>query len=66
MANKMMVQNMFKKDGFYKTPDGKTYKIVVTEVWNLRAFEIVNGKMTGPMVKIHPESDLAKSLVEVE
>ena len=66
MANKMMIQHMFKKDGFYKGSDGKTYKIVVSEVWNLRAFEIANGKMTGPMVKIHPESDLAKSLVEVE
>jgi len=61
-----MIQHMFKKDGFYKAPDGKVYKIVVSEIWNLRAFEIQNGKMTGPMVKIHPESDLAKSLVEVE
>ena len=65
MANTMMVQHLFKKDGFYKAPGGKVYKIVVSEVWNLRAFEIVGGKMTGPMVKIHPESDLAKSLVEV-
>jgi hypothetical protein len=61
-----MIQHIFKKDGFYKGADGKTYKIVTSEVWNLRAFEIVNGKMTGPMVKIHPESDLAKSLVEVQ
>jgi len=60
-----MIQHMFKKDGFYKAADGKVYKIVVSEIWNLRAFEIQNGKMTGPMVKIHPESDLAKSLVEV-
>ena len=66
MANTTMIQHMFKKDGFYKAPDGKLYKIVVSEVWNLRAFEIQNGKMTGPMVKIHPESDLAKSLVEVD
>ncbi|MCL2409432.1 MAG: hypothetical protein FWC96_07440 [Oscillospiraceae bacterium] len=66
MANTIMIQHMFKKDGFYKAPDGKVYKIVVSEIWNLRAFEIQNGKMTGPMVKIHPESDLAKSLVEVE
>ena len=66
MANKMLVQHMFKKDCFYKTPDGKTLKIVTSEVWNLRAFEIVDGHMTGPMLKIHPESDLAKSLVEIE
>ena len=66
MANKMMVQHLFKKDGLYKTPDGKTLKVVVSEIWNLRCFEIVNGNMTGPMLKIHPESDLAKSLVEIK
>ena len=65
MANKILVQHMFKKDGLYKRPDGKTLKVVVSEVWNLRCFEIVNGKMTGPMIKIHPESDEAKALVEV-
>jgi hypothetical protein len=66
VANKMMIQHMFQKDGFYKTPDGKRLKIVTSEVWNLRAFEIADGHMTGPMLKIHPESDLAKSLVEIE
>ena len=65
MANKMMVQHMFKRDGLYKTPDGKTLKIIVSEIWNLRCFEVVDGKMIGPMLKIHPESDLAKSLIEV-
>ena len=65
MANKMMIQHMFKKDGLYKEPDGKVLKIAVAEVWNLRCFEIVNGKMTGPMIKIHPESDRAKALVQV-
>ena len=65
MANKIMVQHMFKKDGFYKEPDGKVLKVVVSEVWNLRCFEIVNGKMTGSMIKIHPESDRAKALVEI-
>ena len=65
MANKIMIQHMFKKDGFYKEPDGKVIKIVAAEVWNLRCFEIANGKMTGPMIKIHPESDRAKALVEV-
>ncbi|MCL2126051.1 MAG: hypothetical protein FWH33_08720 [Oscillospiraceae bacterium] len=65
MANKVMIQHLFKKDGLYKTPDGKTLKIIVSEVWNLRCFEVDNGRMVGPMIKIHPESDLAKSLVEV-
>ena len=65
MANKIMIQHMFKKDGLYKEPDGKVIKIVAAEVWNLRCFEIANGKMTGPMIKIHPESDRAKALVEV-
>ena len=65
MANKIMIQHSFKRDGLYKTPDGKVLKIITSEVWNLRCFEIMNGRMTGPMIKIHPESDLAKSLVEV-
>jgi hypothetical protein len=65
MANTMMVQHMFKLGGLYKAPDGKVYKVVVSEVYNLRCFEIVNGNMTGKMVKIHPASDLAKTLVEV-
>ena len=61
-----MVQHMFKKGGKYKTPEGKIYKVVVSEVYNLRCFEIVDGNMVGGMVKIHPESDLAKSLVAVK
>ena len=65
MANKLMVQHMFKKEGLYKEPDGTVLKIVTSEVWNLRCFQIVEGKMTGPMIKIHPESDRAKALVEV-
>ena len=65
MANKIMIQHMFKKDGLYKEPDGKVLKVVVSEVWNLRCFEVVGGKLTGPMIKIHPESDRAKALVEV-
>ena len=64
MANKMMIQHLFKKDGLYKEPDGTVLKVVVSEVWNLRCFEIKNGKMIGPMLKIHPESDRAKALVE--
>ena len=65
MANTMMVQHMFKRDTLYKEPDGTILKIVTSEVWNLRAFEIKDGKMTGPMLKIHPESDRAKALVEL-
>jgi len=66
MANEMMIHHMFKPNGFYKMPDGKVVKVVVSEVWNLRCFEVVDGNLTGPMLKIHPESDLAKSLVEVQ
>ena len=65
MANKMMVQHMFKRDGLYKEPDGKVLKVVTSDVWNVRFFEFANGKLVGPMVKIHPESDRAKALVEV-
>ena len=65
MANKMMVQHSFKRDSLYKAPDGRVFKIITSEVWNLRCFEFVDGALVGPMVKIHPESDLAKSLVEV-
>ena len=65
MANEMMVQHMFPLNSVYRAPDGKTYKVVCSEVYNLRCFELVEGNMTGPMVKIHPESDLAKSLVKI-
>ena len=65
MANKMLIQHMFKKEGFYKEPDGKVLKIITSEVWNLRCFEFENGRLIGPMIKIHPESDRAKALVEV-
>ena len=66
MANKLMVQHKFKLGGFYKMPDGKVIKVVVSEVYNLRCFEVQDGNLTGPMLKIHPESDLANSLVEVQ
>lgn len=66
MANTMMIQHMFKLNGLYKTPDGKILKVVCSEVYNLRCFEVVNGNLVGRMIKIHPTSDLAKSLVEVE
>jgi hypothetical protein len=62
---KIMVQHLFKVGGLYKAPDGKVYKVVLSEVYNLRCFEIADGRMTGGMVKIRPTSDLAKSLVPV-
>ncbi|MDR0906939.1 MAG: hypothetical protein LBN00_12355 [Oscillospiraceae bacterium] len=65
MANKLMVQHKFKLNGLYKTPEGKILKVVLSEVYNLRCFESVDGKLVGPMIKIHPESDLANALVEV-
>ena len=66
MANTIMIQHKFKKDGFYKAPDGKVFKIITSELWNLRCFEFADGRLIGPMVKIHPESDYAKSLVETQ
>lgn len=62
---KMMVQHLFKVGGLYQAPDGTVYKIALAEVYNIRCFEFKDGHMTGPMVKIHPLSDLAKSLKEV-
>jgi len=64
MANKLMVQHKFKLNGLYKTPEGKVLKVVLSEVYNLRCFEVVDGKLVGPMIKIHPESELADALVE--
>ena len=65
MANKLMVQHKFKRDTFYKEPNGTVLKIITSEVWNLRCFEFKDGKLIAPMIKIHPESDRAKALVEV-
>ena len=65
MANKLMVQHLFKRDAFYREPDGTVLKIITSEVWNLRCFEFKDGVLIGPMIKIHPESDRAKALVEV-
>jgi hypothetical protein len=61
-----MVQHLFKLNKLYRGPDGKTFKIVLSEVYNLRCFEIVGGSMVGPMVKIHPISDYAKKMVVVD
>ena len=66
MPNKIMVQHMFELNALYKAPDGRVLKAVVSEVYNVRFFEIKDGRMTGPMIKIHPESELAASLVKIE
>jgi hypothetical protein len=58
------VQHKFKVGGVYRAPDGRQYKIALAEVYNLRCFEMKDGQLIGPMVKIHPESELADSLVE--
>ena len=65
MFEQIMVQHLFKLNRLYKAPDGRIYKIVVSEVFNVRCFEIVDGHMVGSMIKFLPTSDFAKSLVEV-
>jgi hypothetical protein len=60
------VHHMFKVNGVYATPEGKKYKVVLSEVYNLRCFAVDDkGNMSGPMIKIHPTSDLAKTLSPV-
>lgn len=60
-----MIHHCFKPNALYREPDGKVLKVVCSEVYNLRCFEIKDGHMTGGMIKIHPQSDRAKALVEV-
>ncbi|MDR3309893.1 MAG: hypothetical protein LBS90_00910 [Oscillospiraceae bacterium] len=63
----IMVQHKFKVNGKYKTPEGKVLKVVLSEVYNLRCFELdAAGNMVGGMIKIHPESELAGKLAAVE
>jgi hypothetical protein len=62
--DRAMVQHVFKLNGMYRGPDGKLLKIVVSEVYNLRCFEIADGNMVGPMIKIHPASDYALQMTE--
>ncbi|MDR1068501.1 MAG: hypothetical protein LBL36_04570 [Clostridiales Family XIII bacterium] len=64
-AKPLRVQHKFRLNGMYRTPDGRVLKVVVCEVYNLRLFEIRDGHMTGPMLKIDPRSELANSFVEV-
>jgi hypothetical protein len=63
--NDLLIQHVFKLNSLHRAPDGRTFKIVVAEVYNLRCFEVVDGKLVGGMVKIHPGCELAQSLVEV-
>jgi len=61
----IMVQHMFKLNSLQKAPDGRIFKIVLSEVYNLRCFEVKDGNLVGGMIKIHPTSEFAKSLVEI-
>lgn len=64
-SSHVMSQHVCKVNQHYQTPDGRILKIALAEVYNIRCFEIKDGHMVGPMIKIHPQSDLAKSLIEV-
>jgi len=63
-AGNLMIQHKFKKEGIYKEPDGTLLRVATSEVWNLRCFEVKDGKQVGKMIRIHPDSDRAKALVE--
>jgi hypothetical protein len=64
VPDRAMVQHRFRLNGLYRGPDGKLLKVVLSEVYNLRCFEIADGNMVGPMIKIHPASDYADQMVE--
>lgn len=64
-GDRIMVQHMFKVGGTYRDPEGMLLKVVLSEVFNIRCFEVQNGDMVGRMIKFDPLSDYAKSLVEV-
>ncbi len=65
MSNEIMIQHLFKLNSLHQAPDGRSFKVVCSEVYNIRCFEVVDGKLVGGMIKIHPTSDFARSLVEV-
>jgi hypothetical protein len=64
-AGHIMVQHLFKLNSLQKAPDGRVFKVVLSEVYNLRCFEVRDGNLVGGMVKIHPTSAFAKSLAEL-
>ena len=61
-----MILHTFKAGAKYQGPDGKIWWIPVVEVFDMRAFEWADGKYTGNMVEIDPNSDYAKAMVEVK
>ena len=61
----IMVQHLFKLNGLYRGPDGKVLKIALSEVYNLRCFEVADGQLVGPMIKIKPTSDYAKKMTAI-
>ena len=63
---KPMVLHKFRAGGKYQGPDGKVWWIPVVEVFDMRCFQWEDGKFTGSMVEIDPNSDYAKAMVEVK
>lgn len=61
-----MLLHRFHLGKHYQGPDGKVYWIPVMEDYNLRAFERKDGKYVGTMVRIDPNSDYARAMVEVK
>lgn len=62
---RIMVQHMFKVGGTYRDSEGKLLRIVLSEVFNIRCFELQDGSLVGRMIRFDPCSDYAKTLVEV-
>ena len=61
-----MLLHHFHLGRHYQGPDGRVFWIPIMEAYNLRAFERKDGKYVGSMVRIDPNSDYARQLVEVK